>query len=120
MKRIAVPAAFMSMTGGMPLKASSITSVSSQSDMLPGVSLLPDKALIIKALLLILFDAGRFTVTFNFSGGVNTYFISCKGTETYAQHKTKTDKKTLSGCARANSYAITAKPPDYVIRVNYG
>ena len=72
---MAVPAAFMSITSGMSRKAFSITSVSSQSDMLPGTSLLPDNALIINALLLILFDAGRFIVAFILSGAVNTYFI---------------------------------------------
>ena len=57
-KRIAVPAAFISTVCGRLFRALSITSVSSQSEMLSGRMSPPAKACIIRARLLMLFEAG--------------------------------------------------------------
>ena len=59
---MAVPAAMMSITGGMFLRAFTITLVSSQSDRLSGVISPPAKACMINALLLMLFEAGNLMV----------------------------------------------------------
>ena len=59
MKRIAVPAALMSMTCGMCFKASSTTLLSSQSEILSMGMSLPLRERIIKALLLILLLEGN-------------------------------------------------------------
>jgi hypothetical protein len=57
---MAVPAALMSITRGMPHNASSTTLLSSQSETLSIGSLPPLRARITKALLLILLLAGNF------------------------------------------------------------
>ena len=75
MNLMAVPAAFMSIVSGLSFRAFTITSVSSQSDRLSGMIPLPASALIIRALLLMLFDAGNFTVQSSAAGAVMMYCI---------------------------------------------
>ena len=75
MKRMAVPAAFMSMVSGMSRSASNITSVSSQSDRLSGIMPFPASAFIMSARLLMLFEAGRSIVALIVSGALRIYCI---------------------------------------------
>lgn len=56
---MAVPAALMLMVWGMVSKACTTTSVSSQTDRLSGIMLPPERACMINALLLMLFEAGN-------------------------------------------------------------
>ena len=72
---MAVPAALMSMTSGMLLRAAMITSVSSQSLKLLGCMLLPAIALITRARLLILLEAGKLMLAFIWLGAFIVYFF---------------------------------------------
>lgn len=73
---MAVPAAMMSMTSpGAAFSAFIITCVSSHSERFRGVCVPLPKALIINALLLMLFDAGNTMVALIRSGGVILIFI---------------------------------------------
>ncbi len=75
MKRMAVPAAMMSITSGVFSKAAITTEVSSQSERLPGRMLPPERAWMTSARLLMLFDAGRFIVARNDFGAMILYVI---------------------------------------------
>jgi hypothetical protein len=71
-KRIAVPAAFTLITGGMSRNASATTLLSSQSEILLIGTVLPLKARITNALLLILLLAGKKTSVCKKSGAYIT------------------------------------------------
>ena len=73
--RMAVPAARTSMFFGMSESARTITRVSSQFDRFCGSIELPDRACIMSALLLMLFEAGSVTTTLSFSGATIEYCI---------------------------------------------
>ena len=72
---MAVPAAFMSMVCGMSRSAFTITSVSSQSERLRGMMLPWERACMMSARLLMLFEAGNFMVALNVDGAVMEYCI---------------------------------------------
>ena len=74
-KRMAVPAAPMSITSGILLRAARITSVSSQCDRFSGVVAPPERAWIIKARLLMLFEAGRLMSASTLFGAVMRYVM---------------------------------------------
>lgn len=76
MNLMAVPAALMSMTGGMVFSALMMTFVSSQSDKLSGTTLPLPRAWRMSARLLMLFDAGRFIVVSMWLGAVILYLMS--------------------------------------------
>ena len=73
MKRIAVPAALISMTSGMSVRAFTITSVSSQSDRLQGITSPPARALMTRARLLMLLDDGKSISPTICLGAVSSY-----------------------------------------------
>ena len=75
MNLMAVPAALMSITGGMVFSALMMTFVSSQSDRLSGTTLPLPRAWRMSARLLMLFDAGRFIVVSMWLGAVILYLI---------------------------------------------
>ena len=70
MKRMAVPAALMSISAGMSCKARIITSVSSQSERFRGSMPPPESAWMIRARLLILLEAGSWMLARRLLGGV--------------------------------------------------
>ena len=72
---MAVPAAFMSISSGLSFSAFIITSVSSQSERFSGMVFPPASALMMRARLLMLFEAGSFTVQFSAAGAVMIYCI---------------------------------------------
>ena len=98
---MAVPAAFMSITSGMSHRAFFITSVSSHSDRLPRVSVPEDRACMIRARLLILFDAGRIISLSILSGAVIIYCIMILMLNISRQHASK------EGCCRFSNAKVT-------------
>ena len=75
MKRMAVPAALMSMVSGMLVRASTMTDVSSQSLRLSGSSLLPASAQMMSALFDMLFDGGKVMLACSSAGGWMVYVV---------------------------------------------
>ena len=76
-KRMAVPAAPISMMPDVLVRAFSKTFVSSLFEIFSMDWLFSASALRIRARLLMLFDAGKLIEAFISDGGVNRYFILC-------------------------------------------